>query len=521
MRVPEYSFFSSRVHINLSPTELVERSVQREEAILCDTGALMCKTGRFTGRSPQDRFILRDELTEKKIDWGTVNQGINTAHYQALYKELSNHLKGKEIYVRDAYVGADPQTRIGLRVFNTWAWHNLFCQNMFISVPESERTNFSPNYTLLVAPDFKVEEPLKYGLRNPNFVVLNLSEHVILIGGTGYAGEMKKSMFTVMNFRLPEEHGILPMHCAANLGKDEDTAIFFGLSGTGKTTLSADTTRSLVGDDEHGWSSRGIFNFEGGCYAKVINLTSEQEPQIWNAIRFGSIVENTAFFPNTRQINYADQTITENTRASYPLSHIAGARYPSLSPSPKHVFFLTADAFGTLPPISKLNPAQAMYYFLSGYTAKVAGTETGITEPQAVFSACFGAPFLPLSPVRYARMLAKLLEKHKACVWLVNTGWSGGEYGVGKRISLNYTRTMIRQALNGDLEKQVFQKEPIFGLSIPMACKGVPEKILNPEKTWTHKEDYQKKARQLLHAFRENFKKYDTKELGIREETIR
>ena len=508
-------FFSAETKLNLSSPELVEEVLSRREGILSDTGALVCDTGAFTGRSPGDRYIVKDAETAQDIAWGGINQPLSEGHYCKVRDALFRHLKNKPVYVRDAYVGADEESRICLRVLNTKAWHNLFCYNMFLRVPASEAATFKPSFVLLAAPEFVLEKPEAYGVRSPNFVILNVSARTVLIGGTSYAGEMKKSMFTMMNFLLPKRHNILPMHCSANVGKDGDTAIFFGLSGTGKTTLSADPSRKLIGDDEHGWSSSGIFNFEGGCYAKVIHLSRVQEPQIWDAIRFGAVVENTRFFSNTRTTDYANKERTENTRVSYPLEHIPQARMPAMGPAPKNIFFLTADAFGVLPPISKLNPSQAMYHFLSGYTAKVAGTEEGIKEPQTVFSACFGAPFLPLSPVRYANMLGQYMRKYKTQVWLVNTGWIGGKYGVGERMKLPHTRALMGAALSGTFDNIGFYQEGIFGLSLPENCPGVPEKLLNPKATWASESDYLKTAHELASAFHKNFEKFRETESSL------
>ena len=494
---------------NLSPAELIEEAVINQEGQLSDTGALVCSTGKFTGRTPKDRFFVKEQQTEKDIWWGTTNQPIEAHYFDALLEKMKRNLSEKKLYVRDAYLGADEDTRISLRIYNTKAWQNLFCYNMFLRVPAEDRSAFSPHFVILCDPDFEAD-PAVDGTPHKNFVLVHLSKGIVLVGGTSYAGEMKKGMFTIMNYLLPTKHNVLPMHCSANMDKEGNTAIFFGLSGTGKTTLSADPDRYLIGDDEHGWSSTKVFNFEGGCYAKTIDLERTHEPQIWDAIRFGSIVENACFYPDQRVLNYTDRSVTENTRTAYPIHHIEGAVVPSLGRVPKHIFFLTADAFGVLPPISRLSTAQAMYHFISGYTAKVAGTEAGVTEPQAVFSACFGAPFLPLHPVRYAKMLGEKLSEQNAQVWLINTGWTGGVYGVGKRMSLAHTRRLISAALSGDLDKVTYERHPIFGLELPTSCPDVPPKVLNARSTWADTKAYDAKAMELARAFIENYKAYRT-----------
>ena len=495
---------------NLTPAELTEAAIRHKEGTLSDTGALVCMTGQFTGRSPKDRFFVKEKSTDDHIWWGEINQPIESHYFDALLQKMQTYLSDKRLYVRDAYLGADEGSRISLRVYNTHAWHNLFCHNMFLRVPEAESSKFSRrSFVILSAADFEAD-PTTDGTRSKNFVLVNISRGIVLVGGTSYAGEMKKSMFAIMNYLLPTEYDTLPMHCSANVDVAGNTAIFFGLSGTGKTTLSADPNRHLIGDDEHGWSEDKIFNFEGGCYAKTIHLSQEHEPQIHAAIRFGTVVENVRFFENSRSINYEDGSITENTRTAYPIHHIESAVEPSVGRVPKHIFFLTADAFGILPPISKLTTTQAMYHFISGYTAKVAGTETGITEPQAVFSACFGAPFLPLHPVRYAQMLGERLAKQQTKVWLINTGWSGGPYGTGKRMSLPYTRALIQAALEGALSESVYTKHEIFGFQLPLSCPGVPPEVLNPRDTWQSTSAYDAKAKQLAERFRKNFEKYRT-----------
>ncbi|TAF63857.1 MAG: phosphoenolpyruvate carboxykinase (ATP) [Cytophagales bacterium] len=497
----------AQAHWNLSPAELVEIALARKEAVLADNGALMGDTGKFTGRSPKDKFTVKDAKTENTVWWGNVNFAFDSQKFEQLKNKMLASLADKEIYVRDAYAGAHPQYQLRLRVVNTLAWHNLFCYNMFLRPDAEALQNFEPNFTILCIPEFKAN-PAEDGTTNENFTIIDFSRRTILIGGTGYAGEMKKGIFTVLNYLLPVEHDVLSMHCSANVGAQDDTAIFFGLSGTGKTTLSADPNRALVGDDEHGWATDKIFNFEGGCYAKVIDLTQEKEPQIWDAIKFGAILENTRFLPNTRTPDYTNKTVTENTRTSYPIHYIDNALPVSLANTPKNIFFLTADAFGVLPPISKLTTGQAMYHFISGYTAKVAGTEVGVVEPQTTFSACFGQAFLPLHPTKYAEMLGKKLKENQVNVWLINTGWTGGSYGVGSRMKLPYTRAMITAALNGDLDKVNFQPHPVFGILMPESCPEVPAEILNPRNTWANKEEYDAKANHLAQEFVKNFEKF-------------
>ncbi len=492
---------------NFSPAALVEEAIKNGEGVLSDTGALMSDTGRFTGRSPKDKFTVKDAKTENSVWWGNVNFPFDAAKFDALEAKMIAFLEGKKIYVRDAYAGAHPDYQLNLRLVNTLAWHNLFCYNMFLRPKQEELADFLPNFTIICIPEFKAN-PSVDGTLNENFAVINFTKRMILIGGTGYAGEMKKGIFTVLNYILPHEHGVLSMHCSANVGEKGDTAIFFGLSGTGKTTLSADPNRGLVGDDEHGWAKDKVFNFEGGCYAKVIDLSQEKEPQIWDAIRFGSVLENTRFFPNTQTPDYTNKSVTENTRTSYPINFIDNALPVSVADIPKNIFFLTADAFGVLPPISKLDAGQAMYHFISGYTAKVAGTEVGVTEPQTTFSACFGQAFLPLHPTKYAELLGQKMKENKVNVWLINTGWTGGSYGVGSRMKLPYTRAMITAALNGELDKVSFTKHPVFGMLIPDTCPNVPSEILNPRNTWEDKEAYDAKANHLANEFVKNFEKF-------------
>ncbi len=500
------------VHLleDLAPDDLVAEILANGEGQLADTGALVCQTGRFTGRTPKDRYIVRDAQTTDTIDWGDVNQPFCADAFDQLQERMLASLSGRKVYTRYARAGALPDYSVRLRIITTLAWHNLFSYNMFLRPDASEPTNGPVDFTIIVDPAFTAS-PAIDGTRNANFTILNLSKGVILIGGTGYAGEIKKSVFSALNYSLPLQHGVLPMHCAANIGKNGDTALFFGLSGTGKTTLSADPTRHLIGDDEHGWADNGpdepaIFNFEGGCYAKVINLTRENEPEIYDAIRPGAILENIRFVPGTNTVNYADGSVTENTRCSYPIDHIRNARQPAVGPAPKHIFFLSADAFGVLPPLSRLTPQQALDFFLLGYTAKVAGTEQGVSSPTATFSPCFGAAFLPLPARQYATLLKQRIEQYGTQVWLVNTGWKGGGFGVGKRMALSHTRAMIQAALTGALDDVPFGQHAEFGLSIPKRCPGVPTELLNPIDTWPYKGMYTAAAKRLANAFAEKLK---------------
>ncbi|MCH7412124.1 phosphoenolpyruvate carboxykinase (ATP) [Belliella sp. R4-6] len=498
---------TANVMWNLTPAELVEQALFNKEAVLTDNGALMADTGAFTGRSPKDRFIVKDSNTTESVWWGDINIAFEEEKFNNLYSKMIDFLSDKKLYVRDAYAGADPNHRLNLTVINTLAWQNLFCYNMFLRPSAAELENFDSNFTIICAPEFEADPEID-GTRQKNFAIINLTKRIILIGGTAYAGEMKKGIFSVLNYLLPHEKGVLSMHCSANAGTNGDTAIFFGLSGTGKTTLSADPNRGLIGDDEHGWTEDTIFNFEGGCYAKVIDLSYEKEPEIWDAIKFGAIVENTRFYEGTRTVDYSNNSVTENTRTAYPINHIKNAIEPSISGIPKNIFFLTADAFGVIPPISKLNKSQAMYHFISGYTAKVAGTEVGVTEPKTTFSACFGAAFLPLHPTKYAELFGEKMEKHQVNVWLINTGWTGGPYGVGSRMKLKYTRAMITAALEGKLDDVSYRKHSVFGVAIPESCPNVPAEVLSPRATWEDKDAYDKKARELGAAFIQNFEKY-------------
>lgn len=492
---------------NLEPAELIERAVKNEEGFLSDTGAFTADTGEFTGRSPKDRYIVKDVDTDESIWWGNINIPFSPSGFDALHGKMINFLADKKVYVRDAFAGAEPDYRLNLRIVNTLAWHNLFCYNMFLRPETKDLKSFQPNFTIICIPGFDADPDID-GTRQKNFAILNLTKKMILIGGTAYAGEMKKGVFSVLNYILVREHGILPMHCSANIGKEDDAAIFFGLSGTGKTTLSTDPLRKLIGDDEHGWTEDTVFNFEGGCYAKVIDLDREQEPDIYDAIRFGSIVENTRFYEGSRQIDYTNRTVTVNTRTAYPIHFIQNAASPSIGNIPKNIFFLTADAFGVLPPISKLNTSQAMYHFISGYTAKVAGTEVGVTEPEATFSACFGEAFLPLHPTEYAKLFGKKIEQQDVNVWLINTGWTGGSFGVGSRVKLKYTRAMITAALEDKLDHVDYQEDQIFGFQIPQTCPDVPTELLNPWETWEDKSNYEKTAKKVAQQFLKNFEKY-------------
>jgi phosphoenolpyruvate carboxykinase (ATP) len=497
---------TSNVHWNLQVAELVEQTIKRGEGVLADNGSLCVRTGEFTGRSPKDKFAVKDAHTENVVWWGEVNNPFTRENFIKLKAKVVAHLEARELWVRDCYAGADPNHRITLRVVNENPWHSIFANNLFIRPNAADLERFRPEWTILCAPSFKAD-PAVDGTRQHNFTILDFTEKTILIGGSAYTGEMKKGIFTVMNYLLPLK-GNLSMHCSANIGKGGDTAIFFGLSGTGKTTLSSDPNRNLIGDDEHGWTNDGVFNFEGGCYAKCVDLSQEKEPQIWDAVKFGALVENTKFIDGTRTINFADISITENTRVAYPIDFINNAVEPSVGGIPKNIFFLTADAFGVLPPISRLNAGQAKYQFISGYTAKVAGTEAGVKEPQATFSPCYGQAFLPLHPTRYAKLLGELLAKYKTNVWLINTGWSGGPYGVGSRMKLSYTRAMITAALEGKLDNVNYTQDPLFGFSIPTEVPGVPTEVLIPRNTWVDKAAYDQKANELAAKFNANFDKY-------------
>lgn len=492
---------------NLTPAELVEEAISRGEGTLVDSGALAADTGEFTGRSPKDRFIVCDDVTENAVWWGDVNIKFDSDKFDLLYHRVCAYLSGKEVFVRDSYACADPAYRTNIRVVTEQAYHNIFANNLFLRPTKEEILDFDPEWTIINAPGFKADPKID-GTRQHNFAILNFTKKIILIGGTGYTGEIKKGIFGVLNFVLPHNKNVLSMHCSANIGKDGDTAIFFGLSGTGKTTLSADPNRGLIGDDEHGWADNSVFNLEGGCYAKCVDLSKEKEPEIWDAIKFGALLENIVCYDGTSTVDFTNISKTENTRVAYPINHIQNAVEPSIAGIPKNIFFLTCDAYGVLPPISKLDAGQAMYHFISGYTAKVAGTEAGVTEPQTTFSACFGKVFLPLHPAKYAEMLGKKMKENKVNVWLVNTGWSGGAYGVGSRMKLSYTRAMITAALNGELDAIQYEKHPVFGLEMPTTCPNIPVEILNPRNTWSDKALYDTKANDLAGKFVKNFEQY-------------
>ncbi|MCH1625412.1 phosphoenolpyruvate carboxykinase (ATP) [Fredinandcohnia quinoae] len=492
---------------NLSVPGLVEKVLNRKEGILTSTGAVRATTGKYTGRSPKDKYIVEDFSTKDKIDWGSVNEPISETVFDNLYSKVIDYLKNKdELFVFNGYAGADKKVRMPIQVINEYAWHSLFAHQLFIRPTEEELLSHEAEFTVISAPTFKANPEID-GTHSETFIIISFEKRTVLIGGTEYAGEMKKSIFSVMNYVLPENN-ILSMHCSANVGQEGDVALFFGLSGTGKTTLSADPKRRLIGDDEHGWSSSGVFNIEGGCYAKCINLSREKEPQIFDAIRFGSVLENVVIDEHTRIANYDDGTLTENTRAAYQIDNIDNIVIPSIAGHPNTIVFLTADAFGVLPPISKLTKEQAMYHFLSGYTSKLAGTERGITSPQATFSTCFGSPFLPLPATVYAEMLGRKIDEHDVQVFLVNTGWTGGEYGVGNRMKLSYTRAMVQAALEGELNHVETVKNDIFGLEIPIHIAGVPDDVLQPSKTWADQSTYYVKAKELAMKFKENFKKF-------------
>ncbi|MCC5915814.1 MAG: phosphoenolpyruvate carboxykinase (ATP) [Cryomorphaceae bacterium] len=499
---------NATAHWNLSPEQLSNIAVEKGMAEFTSTGAITVHTGEFTGRSPKDRFIVEDELTKDQVWWGDINVGFPADKFDSLQAKLVNYLSEKEIYVRDAFVCSHPEYRLNVRVINEYPWSNQFAYNMFLRPEGVELENFQNDWTIINAPGFKAD-PAVDGTRQHNFAILSFTKKTIIIGGTGYTGEIKKGVFSALNFILPTEKNSLPMHCSANIGKDGDTALFFGLSGTGKTTLSADPNRRLIGDDEHGWTPNNeIFNFEGGCYAKVIDLSEEKEPDIYRAIKPGAILENIVFKDGTNEVDYQDSTITENTRVSYPIHHIENIQVPSIGANPKNVFFLTCDAYGVIPPISKLTPGQAAFHFISGYTAKVAGTEAGITEPVTAFSACFGAPFMPLHPTRYAEMLSRKMKDVGTNVWLVNTGWSGGPYGTGSRMKLKYTRAMITAVLNGELDNVSFEAHNVFGVMVPQSCPSVPDEVLNPRNTWANKDNYDRTADELAAKFNKNFEKF-------------
>lgn len=503
------------VHWNLISAKLIEAAIARREGVLAEMGPFVANTAPHTGRSPNDKFVVQEPSTAQDVDWGKVNQPISESHFDLLLADVRAYLDGlDDLFVQDLFCGADPSHRLSVRYVTPNAWHASFVRNMFIRPDAHALASFAANFTVLHAPEFHAS-PERHGTRTGTFIVLNLARRTILIGGTRYAGELKKAMFTVMNYLMPR-HGVLSMHCSANIGPKGDTALFFGLSGTGKTTLSADPERGLIGDDEHGWSGEGVFNFEGGCYAKVINLSREQEPDIFATTEmFGTILENVVLDEETRRVRFEDQTVTENTRASYPLPYIRNHVPSGRGGHPRNIVFLTADAFGVLPPIARLSREQAMYYFMSGYTAKVAGTERGVTEPQATFSSCFGAVFLVWHPTKYAEMLGRLIDQHGSRVWLVNTGWSGGAYGTGARMKLPYTRAMVRALLDNALDGIPFTRDPVFGLEIPAAVPNVPTEILTPRLTWADPAAYDAQAARLAEMFRRNFEKFGNVDAAI------
>ena len=502
---------NATIRYQLSSDELHNETLQKKQGVESDLGAIAVNTGEFTGRSPKDRFIVKDEVTKDEIWWSDINIPFESEKFDLLYDKVVDYLSEKEIFVRDSYACADENYKLNIRVVNEYPWSNMFAYNMFLRPTEKELETFSPEWTVINAPGFKANPEID-GTRQHNFAILNFSKKIALIGGTGYTGEIKKGIFSALNFILPVYKNTLPMHCSANVGKAGDTAIFFGLSGTGKTTLSTDPDRSLIGDDEHGWTAENtVFNFEGGCYAKVINLSKDQEPEIYAAIKKGAILENVILDKNG-VVDFTDTSITQNTRVSYPIHHIENIKEPSIGKNPKNIFFLTADAFGVLPPISKLTASQAAYHFISGYTAKVAGTEAGVTEPMPSFSACFGAPFMPLHPTRYAEMLSEKMTEAGVNVWLINTGWSGGKYGVGRRMPLKYTRAMITAVLEGKLGDYTYEDyhiHSVFGVAQPRTCPGVPTELLSPRATWNNDDAYYNEAFKLSNAFRHNFKKYE------------
>ncbi len=505
----KYGIKDANVQWNLTPEKLQQLTLDLGMGTETSNGTLAINTGKFTGRSPQDRFLVKDDYTKDRVWWGRINKPISPENFDKLYDEVVKYLSGKDIFARDGYVCADPKYRMNVRTVTEYPWSNFFINSMFLRLTEEERENFEEEWLVLCAPGYEAPDPAAVGLRQGNFSILNFTRKVALVGGSAYTGEMKKGIFSALNLILPVDKNVLPMHCSANVGEKGDTAIFFGLSGTGKTTLSADPDRKLIGDDEHGWTAENtIFNFEGGCYAKAIDLTEEKEPDIYRAIKPGALLENIVYKEGTKEVDYSDSSITQNTRVSYPLDHIDNIQVPSYADNPTNIFFLTCDAFGVLPPVAKLTPGQAAYHFISGYTAKVAGTEAGINEPVPSFSACFGEPFMPLHPTRYAEMLSKKMMEAGVNVWLINTGWSGGPYGTGSRMKLKYTRAMITAILNGELDKVEFEQHPIFGLHMPKTCPNVPAEMLDPMNTWEDKSAYVSKAIHLAHSFHLNFDKF-------------
>ncbi|MGY5145673.1 MAG: phosphoenolpyruvate carboxykinase (ATP) [Candidatus Nitrosopumilus sp. metabat.KBP569_Feb_25m_nospike.7] len=495
----------SKVHRNLSTDDMVAIAVERKEGVVNSTGSLSVNTGKYTGRSPDDRFLVYDDTTHDTVDWGKINHQFPSGKFEKLFEKMKDFVDNKELFVFDGFVGADPETRLPIRVINDHVWQNMFSSNLFIRPTTEELEKHEPEFTILCINDF-LADPETDGTRTDVFILIDLTRKIVLIGGTEYAGEMKKSMFGIMNFLLPDRN-IFPMHCSANIGEKGDTALFFGLSGTGKTTLSADPNRKLIGDDEHGWSDNGTFNFEGGCYAKCINLSQEAEPEIWNAIKPGALLENV--FLNDNVPDYDNNSLTENTRVGYPLDFIPGAVIPSVGGNPRVIVFLTADALGVLPPVSRLTKEGAMYHFMSGYTSKLAGTERGIKEPKSVFSQCFGAPFMPRPASVYAKLLGEKITQHNTIVYLVNTGWSGGAYGVGKRIKIKYSRAMVTAAISGALDIVKYRHDDLLNLDIPTEVEGVPSEILDPKHTWIDKDSYDLSAKKLAQMFVENFRKFE------------
>jgi phosphoenolpyruvate carboxykinase (ATP) len=497
------------VHVNLPAAALYEHAVRRNEGAIADEGPLVCRTGAHTGRSPNDKFVVDEPSSSGQIWWGKVNKPMQPAHYAALRAEVVAHLNQQELFVQDLYAGADPAYRLSVRFVQELAWHNLFVRNLFIVPPAADLPGFQPQFTVLTAPSFKAD-PARHGTRSEVVIALDLAGREVIIAGTSYAGENKKSIFTVLNYVLPLQ-GVLAMHCSANIGPGGDTALFFGLSGTGKTTLSSDPERRLIGDDEHGWSDQGVFNFEGGCYAKMIKLSAEAEPQIYATTRrFGTVLENVVMDPHARTLNLDDASLTENTRGAYSIECIENAVLEGIGGHPENIVMLTADAYGVLPPIARLSPEGAMYHYLSGYTAKVAGTEKGVTEPTATFSTCFGAPFLPLNPNVYAGQLGERIARFQSRVWLVNTGWTGGPYGVGSRMKIAFTRAMIRAALSGALDHVGYQRHPVFNVEMPTSCPDVPASVLDPRGTWADTAAYDQQAAKLARMFIENFKTFES-----------
>ena len=513
-QIKEFGINPSKIHRNLSVEKLLEAATQKNEGMITSTGSLSVKTGKYTGRSPDDRFIVFDDLTHDKVHWGKVNKQIPTETFEKLSQKMKKFVDGKELYIFDGFVGADPENRLPIRVINDHAWQSLFVHQLLIRPSATELESHEPEFTIICINDFEAI-PEVDGTSSNAFILINLSKRLVLIGTTNYAGEIKKAIFSVMNFILPSK-GVFPMHCSANIGKDGDTSLFFGLSGTGKTSLSADPQRMLIGDDEHGWSDKGIFNFEGGCYAKCINLKEKHEPQIWNAVKNGAVLENVVINKESLKPDFDDGSLTENTRAAYPLDYIPGAVIPSVGGNPKVIIFLTADAMGVLPPLAKLSKNAAMFHFMSGYTSKLAGTEIGVKEPKAVFSKCFGAPFMPRPASVYAEMLGEKISKHNTSVYLINTGWSGGPYGVGERIKIEYSRAMVTAALTGSLDIVKFSHNDIFNLDVPTECPNVPSEVLEPRNMWIDKDAYDLSAKKLAQMFVDNFKKFENVSNEIR-----